>query len=391
MTSALTADFTADKQSILSGESISFTAAVTGNPDTWLWEFIPESGNTLTSSEQDPTVTFDEPGIYSVKLTVSNSAYSDVELKEQYITVIDAASVSAAFSADTRMIYSGQQVAFTDLSVGAVTGWQWTFEGGTPSSSTEQNPSVSYLSAGTYKVVLEVSNGATTSTKEQTGYITVIPGEGLVAFLPFDAGSEDKSASGLTVSNSGTVVFTGIDRNNQQNATAVFDGTGSLLIDPSSSKQLGTSSYSVGVWLKTDVPSRMMIWEEGGGGSGLPQAWFRVNDNASDNLYRFNSNTGGFVNVGVADGASALSDGTWHYVVCIRDASGSGRVYVDGVMIKENTAVTISSLDNDIGFTIGGQYNGIDNIGNLYTGQLDDLVIYTRALSDGEIAFLSGL
>lgn len=387
----VTADFSADKLSILSGESITFTSNTKGNPDTWSWEFIPESGNTLTSSEENPTITFDHPDIYAVRLTVSNSVYSDEELKDQYITVIDATNVAADFSADTRAIYSGQQISFTDISVGTVTSWQWTFEGGTPSSSTDQHPQVTYQSAGKYKVTLEVSNDSKTSTEEQAGYITVIPGEGLVTFLPFNGNSEDKGPFGLSVANSGSVVFDGTDRNNQSGAVAVFDGVGSLLVNAATEKKLGTSSYSVGVWLKTDVPSRMMIWEEGGGGSGYAQAWFRINDNSSDQLYRLNTNTGGFVNAGTADGASALSDNMWHYVVCVRDASGSAKVYVDGVMMKENNAVTISSLDNDIGFTIGGQYNGVDNISNLYTGQLDDLVIYKRSLSEEEITFLSGL
>lgn len=387
----ITAKFDADKTSILSGESVTFTSNSEGNPDTWEWELTSDLGASLEASGQNPSVTFEEPGIYTVKLTASNSAYSDEEVKENYITVVDPSSVAAEFTADAKVVYEGQQVQFTDISVGTVTDWKWTFEGGTPASSTDQNPVVTYATTGSYKVTLEVSNATNSSTKEQVAFISVIPGNDLVTLLTFDGKAEDRGPLTLPVNTNGSVSFAGSDRHNQSSSMAGFDGASVISIPASPDKQFGAASYSVGVWIKTTVPSRMMIWEEGGGGAGTPQAWFRINDNASTSLYRLNTNTGGHLQVSVDDGGTSLSDGQWHYIVCIRDVgAGKSRMYVDGVLMKEinNTATDIT---NDQGFRIGGQLGAGGSFSNLYTGEVDDLVIYKRVLSEDEVKFLSGL
>jgi len=69
---------------------------------------------------------------------------------------------SVGFSADTTEICEGDVVNFSDGSIGAST-WEWTFEGGTPASSTAQNPTVTYNTAGTYDVEIIVTDGGTIS------------------------------------------------------------------------------------------------------------------------------------------------------------------------------------------------------------------------------------
>ena len=70
-------------------------------------------------------------------------------------------------------IYEGDSVHFKDTSIGNVTAWNWTFEGGEPATSTEQNPVVTYNRAGTYAVSLTVSDGTATDTKSRTAYVIV--------------------------------------------------------------------------------------------------------------------------------------------------------------------------------------------------------------------------
>ncbi|HMQ77848.1 MAG TPA: proprotein convertase P-domain-containing protein, partial [Flavobacteriales bacterium] len=73
-----------------------------------------------------------------------------------------------------RKFCSGGTVTYTDASLLSPTSWAWTFPGGTPSSSTAQNPVVTYNTPGTYSVTLTATNASgpgTTMTK--TGYITV--------------------------------------------------------------------------------------------------------------------------------------------------------------------------------------------------------------------------
>ncbi len=82
-----------------------------------------------------------------------------------------------AFSSDfygtPTNVCEGSSVVFTDNSVGDPTSWSWTFEGGTPETSDEQNPTVVYNTAGEFDVTLTISNGTDNSTLEKQDYITV--------------------------------------------------------------------------------------------------------------------------------------------------------------------------------------------------------------------------
>ncbi|MGB4600868.1 MAG: S8 family serine peptidase [Bacteroidales bacterium] len=79
----------------------------------------------------------------------------------------------ADFTATPTTVYAGETVSFTDLSTNNPTSWNWSFSGGTPTSSTTQNPQVVYNSPGTYNVSLTVSNAFGTDTKTKTDYIHV--------------------------------------------------------------------------------------------------------------------------------------------------------------------------------------------------------------------------
>ena len=70
-------------------------------------------------------------------------------------------------------IFEGEQVHFTNMSTGGATSCNWTFAGGTPATSAEQNPVVTYSKAGTYDVMLTVGNGTTTVTAKRAGYVVV--------------------------------------------------------------------------------------------------------------------------------------------------------------------------------------------------------------------------
>lgn len=59
-------------------------------------------------------------------------------------------------------------VQYFDESTTNATSWSWSFPGGTPSSSTEQNPVITYSQAGTYSASLEVSNAAGSSDFSKT-------------------------------------------------------------------------------------------------------------------------------------------------------------------------------------------------------------------------------
>lgn len=110
-------------------------------------------------------------GSSSSQVQISTTSY--FEGYNPYWSSVSAIPQPAAqFSASTQTIEPGQQVTFTDEStyVGA---YEWAFEGGTPSSSTEKNPVVTYNSAGVFNVTLKVSNGVGSDTEVKNDHITV--------------------------------------------------------------------------------------------------------------------------------------------------------------------------------------------------------------------------
>ncbi len=93
----------------------------------------------------------------------------------------------AEFSVNKTVICAGQNVQFSDQSYNTVTGWSWSFPGGTPSTSNSQNPSVTYSSPGVYQVSLTATQGSLSRNTVKTAYITVLDN---TASLPFFEGFE---------------------------------------------------------------------------------------------------------------------------------------------------------------------------------------------------------
>ncbi|MDX2360645.1 MAG: M43 family zinc metalloprotease [Crocinitomicaceae bacterium] len=81
----------------------------------------------------------------------------------------------AEFEANRTSICAGDQVEFSDLSFNSVSGWTWTFTGGLPVNSTDENPIITYATPGLYAVTLVASDGANTETETKTSYIRVLP------------------------------------------------------------------------------------------------------------------------------------------------------------------------------------------------------------------------
>jgi PKD repeat protein len=91
------------------------------------------------------------------------------------ITMTVTGAPLSDFSVSQTQSCTSSPLQFTDESLLDPTSWNWTFTGGTPNVSTDQNPSVSYAAPGTYEVVLTASNGSGAGTTEtKTDYITIL-------------------------------------------------------------------------------------------------------------------------------------------------------------------------------------------------------------------------
>lgn len=122
-----------------------FTDNSTNDPDTWLWDF----GNGMTSTEANPSVEYETPGLYEICLTASSicGANQTCEMVE-----VNCAAPLAGFS----FVADQLNLTFQDESENEPTEWLWTFGDG--AFATVQQPNHVYQEPGVYEVCLEASS-----------------------------------------------------------------------------------------------------------------------------------------------------------------------------------------------------------------------------------------
>ena len=156
----------------------------TAGADTYSWTF--QDGNPLSSTHQHPNnVIFNNPGEHNITLEVSNG----LETYQTEQTVIVAPHLVAAFNYDVAFkdddFQAPVSLTMINNSISA-TDYTWTFIGGTPSASTNENPIVTFNSPGTYTLKLEATNGKETLTTSQA--ITVVPNTNIRTFQDVQLG-----------------------------------------------------------------------------------------------------------------------------------------------------------------------------------------------------------
>ncbi len=137
---------------------VTYTNSSSSNTEDFLWTF--EGGTPASSTEENPIVSYDIPGVYDVSLVVTNANGSDELLENNLISV--EASPIADFSFDVTAL----EVEFTDLSSGS-TSHAWDFGDG--NNSNAQNPSHTYAAGGIYEVslIIESENCGTAEITKQ--------------------------------------------------------------------------------------------------------------------------------------------------------------------------------------------------------------------------------
>lgn len=196
---------------------VQFTDESTGDINSWRWDF--DDDGMVDSTGQNPSYTYDNPGAYTVLLSVPGEEVDWItETKTNYISVLAPLSASgptgnmtppppqfnippsasgpaanithgpivanpppwdysrrANFSGSPRYGNAPLEAHFTDESTDNFISWIWDFDGDGNVDSSEQNPSHSYVNPGTYTVFLSVSAGNMTwSTETKIDYIVVL-------------------------------------------------------------------------------------------------------------------------------------------------------------------------------------------------------------------------
>ena len=106
----LHAEFTSNVRSGCPPVIVTFHDLTTGNPTNWEWTL----GNGSTSILQEPVTTYFDPGVYTVKLVVSNAGGADSITKVSYI-IVDA-NPTVEFSASPVQGCYPLEVHYTDSS-----------------------------------------------------------------------------------------------------------------------------------------------------------------------------------------------------------------------------------------------------------------------------------
>jgi len=117
------------------------------------WDHFATDSTNQLKSWLDP----DETGISSI---------SGLDYNQEFFIPL--------FRADTIAVPVGQSLNFTDLSIGNISEWNWSFEGAVPSTSNEQHPqNIVYPNIGTYDVKLVIRNNS--QVDSLTKAIKVVP------------------------------------------------------------------------------------------------------------------------------------------------------------------------------------------------------------------------
>ena len=167
------ANFSSSVTNCMAGESITFYDQSLNSVTNRTWQF--EGGTPVISFEENPVVTYENPGIYNVSLLVSNSFGSDVKYQFNCIEVVNNTYPPVAgFTCSSTTINVGESISFFDQSLNTPDNWMWQLEGAATIISLEQNPVVTYNTPGIFNVNLFVSSPYGTDILTIEDHIEVI-------------------------------------------------------------------------------------------------------------------------------------------------------------------------------------------------------------------------
>ena len=339
---------------------------------------------TVSISDNDtnvaPTITLHSPTASSVSLPTGVSLLVDTSVTDDGI----ANPVSLAWS----QISGPGIVEFASLDT--------------------EDTELSFPQNGEYLLRLTADDGIDASALNLTIVVggtapVVISEDGLVTHLNFDEGSGTTAADRMTSdgeSNDGALqnganwsTVDAVDGNSLQ-----LDGIDdSVTIANSTQINDGTfAKKTIGLWFKTsDVTTRQTLYEQGGNTRGL----HLYLDGGSVYAGGWNNGENGWSGTYLSTPVSA---DTWHHVALVLDTTEGGssletdafRLYLDGSLTLSGDAAPINGHTGGIG--LGGINNSAnfhdsnESTGFHFGGLLDDLVLYNRALSPGEVKALTG-
>ncbi|MDO7876701.1 LamG-like jellyroll fold domain-containing protein [Hymenobacter sp. ASUV-10] len=283
-------------------------------------------------------------GVQATSATAVASFRTNLGNLRIYNGTIAPSRPTAAFTANSTTVLTGQPVQLANASVGA-TSFTWTFDGGTPASSTAVHPTVTYATAGTYAVKLRAENATGRDSLTRTSYITVTtaPPAGRNTSLRLDGSSKYAEAGTIDLGNG--------------------------------------SGLSLECWVKANTfkvtnpyISSLLGMEDGGSNTAL----LRLGDAGIDaNQVQFVLQVANATRK--VTSATRLTAGTWYHIAATYDGR-TMRLYINGVQDASFGAIGFPVANAP--FSLGRN----NSSPRILDGWLDEMRAWTRALTPAEIA-----
>lgn len=213
----------------------------------------PGAVNTLTwtSAWSDTTITvrnlsLTNGQVYYFNVRSENGAglLSNVVSTNGQTVNISIPTAPTASVNSVNSICVGQPVALSDASTGGPTSWTWNMPGGTPTTASSQNISVTYTAAGVYTISLLASNATGSNTAVST--ITVLANPNL---------SVSATQSSLCAGNSTTLSVNGASLFTWSPSEELNNSTGASVISTPSASQVYTVIGTTGNCISTTTLS----------------------------------------------------------------------------------------------------------------------------------------
>lgn len=207
---------------------------------------------------------------------------------------------------------------------------------------------------------------------------------GQTNYYPFNGNANDESGNGRNGVVLGATPT--IDRFGNPNSAYSFDGLNDYINIPLPS--ISSHAFSFCGWLRTDglnnsQASQIFFGGRTGTTTTLTHLGTELNDTGM--LYA-QVKAGSNDRPTIKETNSSIHDGQWH-LYCVTLSSTAFILYLDGqVVAEDNTFTTSGNMTNKS--ILGGYSDNDSSFRHFYEGDLDDVRIYDRVLTDTEIQAL---
>jgi PKD repeat protein len=295
------------------------------------WNF----GNNTTSTATNPTVTYAADGVYTVVLTISSACGPILVSKD--VTILTPPT--AGFNANQTSGCGPLTVQYASTASANATTFNWQFPGGTPATSTAQNPTVVYNTSGAYSVTFTAGNAAGNTTATQTNYITVngAPGAG------FTEAIDNRTVTFNNTTTNGTTYSWNFGDNNTASTanpvhTYAADGTYTVIL--SASNNCGTTTFTRTVVVSTLPSAGFTVTNSTGCAPFIVQFSNTSSANSTGFSWQF---PGGTPAVSTAQNPSVLysAPGTYSVTLTVSNSAGTATSV-------QNNIITVPALPTPV-------------------------------------------